>query len=149
VAFAEGGATGPVIIGGGGVAGPTVPQIDGEEMEEATKGFVEQLRDLTETLQQLAEYSQHITRNSEEIENLNRTLTGITKIYEMQLKGASQQMGTQDQIVLQTQRMAEQIQQLNDIYNRMIKAMTIAVPATGVGVANTQEAAPQAPTSLS
>jgi tetrahydromethanopterin S-methyltransferase subunit B len=58
-------------------------------------------------------------------------------------------MGTQDQIVLQTQRMAEQIQQLNDIYNRMIKAMTIAVPAAGVGVANTQEAAPQAPTSLS
>ena len=148
-AFAGGGAAGPVIIGGGGVVGATVPQIDGEEMEEATKGFVEQLRDLTETLQQLSEYSQHITRNSEEIENLNRTLTGITKIYEMQLKGASQQMGTQDQIVLQTQRMAEQIQQLNDIYNRMIKAMTITVPVAAVGAAGATGADTQASTPLS
>ena len=119
---------GPVVIGGG-AASPELPKIDGEEMEEATKGFVEQLRELTETLQQLAEYSQHLTRNSEEIENLNRTLTGITKIYELQLKGASAQMGTQDQIVAQTQRMAEQIQQLNDIYTRMIKAMTVTVPS--------------------
>ncbi|MCR4919520.1 MAG: gliding motility protein GldL [Prevotella sp.] len=138
--MAEGGAHGPIIIGSG-TAAPNMPQIDGEEMEQATKGFVEQLRELTETLQQLAEYSQHLTRNSEEIENLNRTLTGITKIYELQLKGASQQMGTQDQIVMQTQRMAEQIQQLNDIYTRMIKAMTVTIPA-----APTSPTTPASPT---
>ena len=58
------------------------------------------------------------------MENLNRTLTGITKIYEMQLKSASQQIGTIDQINEQTRKMAQQIEQLNSIYARMIAAMT-------------------------
>jgi uncharacterized phage infection (PIP) family protein YhgE len=58
------------------------------------------------------------------MENLNRTLTGITKVYEMQLKSASQQIGTIDQINEQTRKMAQQIEQLNSIYARMIAAMT-------------------------
>ena len=58
------------------------------------------------------------------MENLNRTLTGITKVYEMQLKSASQQIGTIDQINEQTRMMAQQIEQLNSIYARMIAAMT-------------------------
>lgn len=58
------------------------------------------------------------------MENLNRTLTGITKVYEMQLKIASQQIGTIDQINEQTRKMAQQIEQLNSIYARMIAAMT-------------------------
>ena len=58
------------------------------------------------------------------MENLNRTLTGITKVYEMQLKSASQQIGTIDQINDQTRKMAQQIEQLNSIYARMIAAMT-------------------------
>ena len=69
--------------------------------------------------------SQRLTRDSEEMENLNRTLTGITKVYEMQLKGASQQIGTIDQINDQSRRMAQQIEQLNAIYARMIEAMTV------------------------
>jgi gliding motility-associated protein gldL len=69
--------------------------------------------------------SQRLTRDSEEMENLNRTLTGITKVYEMQLKGASQQIGTIDQINDQTRKMAQQIEQLNKVYARMIEAMTV------------------------
>lgn len=69
--------------------------------------------------------SQRLTRDSEEMENLNRTLTGITKVYEMQLKGASQQIGTIDQINEQTRKMAQQIEQLNQVYARMIEAMTV------------------------
>ena len=65
-----------------------------------------------------------LTRDSEEMENLNRTLTGICKIYEMQLKSASSQIGTIDRINEQSQRMAEQIGELNRIYARMIEAMT-------------------------
>ncbi|MGX8698184.1 MAG: gliding motility protein GldL, partial [Prevotella sp.] len=64
----------------------------------------------------------------EEMENLNRTLTGICKVYEMQLKGASQQIGTIDQINEQSRRMAEQIAELNKIYTRMIEAMTVNMP---------------------
>ena len=73
----------------------------------------------------MSEKSSRITRDSVEMENLNRTLTGITKVYEMQLKGASQQIGTIDQINDQTKKMAQQIEQLNTIYARMIEAMTV------------------------
>ena len=87
--------------------------------------YLDELKRLTETLQKVSDQSVRLTRDSEEMENLNRTLTGICKIYEMQLKGASQQIGTIDQINEQSKRMAEQIEQLNGIYARMIEAMTV------------------------
>ena len=131
-AVAGGGIIGGGVIGGGVVGGvvqqPELPEIDAEEMEEATTGYVEQLKKLTETLQKVAEQSERLTRDSEEMENLNRTLTGISRVYEMQLKGASQQIGTIDQINEQSRRMADQIAELNKIYTRMIEAMTVNMP---------------------
>ena len=107
---------GTVIIGGGGFVG--------EEMEEAESNYVAELNRLTEMLSKVSEQSMRLTRDSEEMENLNRTLTGICKVYEMQLKSASSQIGTIDQINEQTKHMAEQIAELNKIYARMIEAMT-------------------------
>lgn len=95
------------------------------EMAEATNNYVEELNKLTEMLAKVSEQSSRLTRDSEEMENLNRTLTGICKIYEMQLKGASAQIGTIDQINEQSRKMAQQIEQLNNIYTRMIEAMTV------------------------
>lgn len=103
------------------------------EMAEAQNSYVEQLNKLVETLGKVNEQSERLTRDSEEMENLNRTLTGITKIYEMQLKGASQQVGTIDQINEQTHKMAQQIDQLNKIYARMIEAMTVNMRAATPG----------------
>lgn len=107
---------GTLIIGGGGFVG--------EEMEEAASNYVAELNRLTEMLSKVSEQSMRLTRDSEEMENLNRTLTGICKVYEMQLKSASSQIGTIDQINEQTKHMAEQIAELNKIYARMIEAMT-------------------------
>ena len=120
---------------GGGVAGSPVPQSAdaswiqqqqelSPEMEEATTNYVAELNRLTEMLAKVSEQSARLTRDSEEMENLNRTLTGICKVYEMQLKGARAQIGTIDQINEQSRRMAEQIAELNKIYARMIEAMT-------------------------
>ena len=95
------------------------------QLTEAQANYLEQLKNLTETLQKVSEQSVRLTRDSEEMENLNRTLTGICKVYEMQLKGASQQIGTIDQINDQSRKMAQQIEQLNSIYARMIEAMTV------------------------
>lgn len=92
---------------------------------EVQNSYVEQLKSLVETLSKVNEQSSRLTRDSEEMENLNRTLTGISRVYEMQLKSASQQIGTIDQINEQTKMMAKQIEQLNKIYTRMIDAMTI------------------------
>jgi gliding motility-associated protein GldL len=105
-----------------------VPQMTEEEakaLNEAQGKYVEELKALVETLKKVNEQSERLTRDSEEMENLNRTLTGISKVYEMQLKGASQQIGTIDQINDQTRKMAQQIEQLNQIYARMIQAMTV------------------------
>ena len=95
------------------------------QLADAQANYLDELKRLTETLQKVSDQSVRLTRDSEEMENLNRTLTGICKIYEMQLKGASQQIGTIDQINEQSKRMAEQIEQLNGIYARMIEALTV------------------------
>lgn len=110
----------------GSVVSP-VPSVN-PELEEATSNYVDELKRLTEMLQKVSEQSERLTRDSEEMENLNRTLTGICKVYEMQLKGASQQIGTIDEINEQTRKMADQIVELNKIYARMIEAMTVNMP---------------------
>lgn len=140
-ADAAAGASGTVAGGGAPsaqavVAGQVVPgwvsaqQQVSPEMEEATSNYVEELKKLTDMLAKVSEQSARLTRDSEEMENLNRTLTGICKVYEMQLKGASAQIGTIDEINEQSRKMAAQIEQLNKIYARMIEAMTVNMRAT-------------------
>ena len=69
-----------------------------------------------------------MTQDSDEMLNLNLTLTGINTIYEMQLRSVRQQVGTIDQINEQTRRMAAQIEELNALYARMIEALTVNMP---------------------
>lgn len=121
-------------VSGGSIAGGNTAWVAGQqgvtpEMADAQNNYVEELKKLVETLEKVNEQSTRLTRDSEEMENLNRTLTGISKVYEMQLKGASQQIGTIDQINEQSRKMAQQIEQLNKIYARMIEAMTVNMRA--------------------
>lgn len=113
-------------VSGGGVIGggvTTLPQMT-PELEEATTHYIDELKRLTEMLSRVSEQSEKLSHDSEEMENLNRTLTGICKVYELQLKSASSQIGTIDEINEQTRKMATQIADLNKIYARMIEAMT-------------------------
>lgn len=107
---------------------PAVSQATAEAMEDATTTYVSRLNELNETFEKVAALSARLATDSEEMENLNRTLTGISRVYEMQLKSASQQITTQDEINEQTRKMAQQIQELNSIYARMIEAMTTNMP---------------------
>jgi hypothetical protein len=80
------------------------------------------------------------------MESLNRTLSGLNSLYEVQLKNISAQLGTIEQInaglnrlrsvysdVLpdgtsikeETDKMARQLKELNDVYGRMLHAMTV------------------------
>ncbi len=95
------------------------------EMEEATQTYIGQLRTLADTFAKVDEQSARLTRDSEEMDNLNRTLTGINKVYELHLKGISLQVGTIDQINDQTHKLARQIEELNHVYGRMIEALTV------------------------
>lgn len=133
--FSENGAAvAGATVAGGSMAGGNTAWVSGQqgvtpEMADAQNNYVEELKKLVETLEKVNEQSTRLTRDSEEMENLNRTLTGISKVYEMQLKGASQQIGTIDQINEQSRKMAQQIEQLNKIYARMIEAMTVNMRA--------------------
>ncbi|MCD8288431.1 MAG: gliding motility protein GldL [Prevotella sp.] len=136
-ASGEGGTGGGTFVIGG-INGPTTPapavtQETAEAMEEATTTYVSRLNELNELLLKVAAQSERLTTDSEEMENLNRTLTGIAKVYEMQLKGASQQIGTIDEINSKTRRMVEQIEALNQVYARMIEAMTMNMPGAAKG----------------
>ena len=132
-AMAGGNAGGVVSIGGGQAGGSGAAMVEQPaaippftpDMTEATNAYVDELKKLTEVLERVSEQSRRLTTDSEEMENLNRTLTGICKVYEMQLKSASSQIGTIDEINEQTKKMAQQIEQLNNIYARMIEAMTM------------------------
>ena len=130
--------SGTVVIGGGGasvvggsapVGGAPVSTSAHPELEAATAGYVEELKHLTDTLSKVSAQNEKLAHDSEEMENLNRTLTGICKVYEMQLKSASSQIGTIDDINEQTKKMAAQIAELNKIYARMIEAMTAKMNA--------------------
>ena len=98
------------------------------EVEDAIEAYVDQLSQLTEVLGKVREQASRMTQESEEMVNLNRTLTGINTIYEMQLKSISQQVGTIDQITDQTHKMAKNIEELNGVYARMIEALTVNMP---------------------
>ena len=124
ISYAGSGVVGGGVIGGGVVA-PAESLPMGEELKTATSNYIDELNRLTEMLTQVSEQSQRLTRDSEEMENLNRTLTGISRVYEMQLKSASAQISTIDEINEQTRHMAEQILELNKIYARMIEAMQV------------------------
>ena len=103
------------------------PQFAGmtPEMQEATATYVEQLKELTETLKLVAEQSARLTRDSEEMETMNRTLTGINRFYEMQLRSVSAQSGTIDEVHEQTKRLAQQLDELNAVYARMVEALKV------------------------
>ncbi|MDR0421698.1 MAG: gliding motility protein GldL [Proteiniphilum sp.] len=93
--------------------------------------------------QDLSSYTEEYGR---QMDNLNRTLSGLNSIYEMQLKSVSGQIGAIEQISrglsrlrsmygddlpdgstikAETERMAKQLRELNDVYARMLHAMTV------------------------
>ena len=110
-------------------AGATAPVIEGKvdvpEMQQVTQDYVEQLRVLTESFQHIAEQASQLEASADEIERLSRNLTTINTIYEMHLKSLGSQIGNIDFVNEQTCRMAEQIEELNQVYDRMLQSMTV------------------------
>ena len=98
---------------------------DPAAIEEAVKNYAEELAELTEVLSRVKAQAARMSTDSEEMENLNRTLTGIATVYELQLRNISKQVSTIEQIDEQTRKMAGQIEELNKVYARMIQALTV------------------------
>ena len=122
---------------------------------------MERLRATTEALNQVSDVllgsyraitdnSENITRSStgyvEQMDSLNRNISGLNAIYEIQLKSISSQLDSIDRVNRglkdirdmyeksarestsycdETEKLAHNMKQLNSVYERMVKAMTV------------------------
>ena len=112
------------------------------EMEEATEEYIEKLRTLNETLAKVDEQSARLTRDSQEMENLNRTLIGINKVYDLHFASISRQVTTIEEINAQTRDLAAKIEEVNQIYARMVQTLNImGTPSAAMSAAGAQPAA--------
>lgn len=102
------------------------------EMEAATEEYIEKLRTLNETLAKVDEQSARLTRDSQEMENLNRTLIGINKVYDLHFASISRQVTTIEDINDQTRQLAQKIEEVNAIYARMMQQLGVMVNPMGV-----------------
>ncbi len=119
--------TSPVSIGSGipAVGNMQTPNIENiGEMDKVTEEYVEQVRALNEAIQRIAKQSEALGRNMQEMETLGRNLTGMNALYEVQLRSAGGQLDSIDKVNEQTKKMADQVEELNNLYARMIEAMT-------------------------
>lgn len=158
------------------------------EQMSAITTEIERLRQTTVALNNVSEVLlnsyESITRHSneindsstgyvEEMQNLNRNISGLNTIYEIQLKSVSSQLDAIDRVnrgikdirdmyeksarqstryAEETEKMARYMQQLNSVYEKMITAMTINMyrPMMGADAAvpaaeTVNPGAPQAP----
>lgn len=140
------------------------------------RASTEQLNNVSDTLLEsyraITENSENITRSSqgyvEQMQDLNRNISGLNTIYEIQLKSISSQLDAIDRVnqgikdirdmyersaaqstryCEETEKMARYMQQLNLVYERMIHAMTINMynPMMASAAASTPGSEPAAP----
>ena len=98
------------------------------EMEEGTQAYIAKLRTLADTFTKVDEQSARLAHDSEEMAQLNRTLTAINKTYDLHFQSISKQVGTIEQINEETRQLAKRIEELNGVYRRMIDAMAVNMP---------------------
>lgn len=112
------------------------------EMEDATQQYVAKLQQLNDTLAKVDEQSARLTRDSQEMENLNRTLIGINKIYDLHFASISKQVTTIEDINEQTKQLAQKIEEVNSIYARMMTTLGVMANPAAAAAAATAPAAP-------
>ena len=120
-----------------------------QKFAEATETLTRISESLQESYRYIIDHSQEIGQNSlgyvQQMEALNRNISGLNTIYEIQLHSISGQIETIDQInagllrlktmyndsvpdgsviKYETEKLADQLRELNSIYARMIEAMT-------------------------
>lgn len=121
-----------------------------QRLRETTEALNSVSNTLLDSYRAVTENSENITRSSvgyiEQMEALNRNITGLNTIYSIQLKSISSQLDAIDSVnrgikdirdmyeksagssvkyTEETEKMARNMQQLNAVYEKMLTAMTI------------------------
>lgn len=137
------------------------------KLKETTEALNKVSETLLESYRAITENSENITQSStgyvEQMQNLNRNISGLNTIYEIQLKSVASQLDAIDQVnkgikdiskmyentagastryCEESEKMAMHMAQLNQVYAKMLNAMTINMYATGAAAV---AAAPQQP----
>jgi len=163
ITIVSGGSAG---MGGSGNASAAPEEIAAlSENVEQFSHISDSLNKISETLsksfQTILENSEGIGHNTQgyitQMEALNRNLSGLNTIYEVQLKGISGQIGTIEHInaglerikklydgsladssifKTETEKMAQQLAELNRVYARLLEAMTTNMNMGGFGTSN-------------
>lgn len=139
-----------------------------DQLRKTTESLNHVSEVLLESYRAITENSENITRSSsgyvEEMQSLNRNIAGLNTIYEIQLKSVSSQLDSIDRVnkgikdirdmyekssamseryCEETEKMARYMQQLNQVYEKMLHAMTInmyrpmgGMPSEGTTVSN-------------
>ena len=97
-------------------------------VSEVTQEYINRIHELTARMEQICHHSEKMEQNSEELEQLSRNLISINTFYQMHLKSASSQMENIDKVNEQTRHMVEQIEELNQVYARMVEALKVNTP---------------------
>lgn len=113
------------------------------QLNEVSEVLLDSYRNITENGSRISENSKGYV---DKMEDLNRNISGLNTIYEIQLKGVSSQLETIDRVnrglkdirdmyeksaresshyCEETEKMARYMKQLNRVYEKMITAMTI------------------------
>lgn len=157
------------ISGGTIVSGGTVV-LDASNVAEASEKYVDQISNMSNNMEKFAQVTESLGKISEsllgsfqtiidnsegignntqgyvtQMESLNRNISGLNTIYEIQLKGVSGQIHTIEEINAgldrikklyggslvdssifknETEKMAQQLTELNKVYARLLQAMT-------------------------
>lgn len=121
-----------------------------EQLRQTTEALNRVSTVLLDSYKAITDNSENITQSStgyvEQMTSLNRNIAGLNTIYEIQLKSISSQLDNIDRVnrglkdisnmyersaaesdryCAETQKMAQYMQQLNSVYEKMITAMTI------------------------
>lgn len=136
----------PVVVGSASAADMTAEQTD--EVTAATTKYVNQLNTISASLEKLSVALTGMGNDNyaEQIAQLNRNIQGLNTIYEIQLKSVSSQLSTIEEvnrglsnirslyengandsyrIRQESDQLARNLQQLNEVYARMLQAMTV------------------------
>lgn len=130
------------------------------ELKATTEALTNVSRTLLESYRAITDNSDNITANStgyvEQMQALNRNIAGLNTIYEIQLKSVSSQLDAIDRVnrgikdicdmyensARQSSRYCEEsekmtlyMQQLNQVYEKMLRAMTVNMGASSAGMA--------------
>jgi len=139
-----------------------------QELKNTTQSLNSVSSVLLESYRAITENSENITASShgyvEQMQNLNRNISGLNTIYEIQLRSVSSQLDAIDRVnrgikeisamyensanqsaqyCEESKKMAYYMQQLNNVYAQMLQAMTINMYHPMPGAINPQAQPPQ------